>query len=62
MAAKWLARAIDPNRPDAAVFADLAEAELGAGRTDAARSAVDRGLVLFPTNPRLKTLRTRLGA
>jgi tetratricopeptide (TPR) repeat protein len=61
-AAKWLARAVDPDRPDAAIFADLAEAELGAGRTDAARSAVDRGLALFPANPRLKSLRTRIGA
>lgn len=61
-AAKWLARAVDPDRPDPAVFADLAEAELGAGRTDAARSAVDRGLSLFPANPRLHTLRARLGA
>ena len=61
-AAKWLARAVDPERPDPAVFADLAEAELGAGRTDAARSAVDRGLTIFPANPRLRSLRTRIGA
>ena len=61
-AAKWLARAVDPERPDPAVFADLAEAELGAGRTDAARAAVDRGLTIFPANPRLRSLRTRIGA
>jgi tetratricopeptide (TPR) repeat protein len=60
-AAKWLARAVDPERPDAGVLADLAEAELGAGRTDAARAAVERGLTLFPSNTRLKTLRSRLG-
>jgi Flp pilus assembly protein TadD len=60
-AAKWLARAVDPERPDPAIFADLAEAELGAGRTDAARSAVERGLTLFPANPRLRSLRTRIG-
>jgi tetratricopeptide (TPR) repeat protein len=61
-AAKWLARAVDPARPDAGILADLAEAELGAGRTDVARAAVARGLTLFPADARLRNLRVRLGA
>jgi tetratricopeptide (TPR) repeat protein len=60
-ATKWLARAADAQHPDPALLAALAEAELGAGQTDAARATVEQGLSLFPDNPRLGSLRRRLG-
>jgi tetratricopeptide (TPR) repeat protein len=59
-AATWLSRAIDPVRPDPALLCDLAEAELGSGRTDAARETVERGLAVAPGNDRLLKLRARL--
>jgi tetratricopeptide (TPR) repeat protein len=59
-AARWLARAVDPARIDPQLLAELAEAELGAGRTDAARATVERGLDQAPTNQRLLKLRARL--
>ena len=59
-AATWLTRAIDPVRPDPALLGDLAEAELGSGRTDAARETVERGLAVAPGNDRLLRLRARL--
>jgi tetratricopeptide (TPR) repeat protein len=59
-AATWLSRAIDPVRPDPALLCDLAEAELGSGRTDAARDTVERGLAIAPANDRLLRLRARL--
>ena len=59
-AAHWLARAVDPARIDPQLLADLAEAEIGAGRTDAARAAVERGLDAVPANQRLLRLRSRL--
>lgn len=59
-AATWLTRAIDPVRPDPALLGDLAEAEFGSGRTDAARQTVERGLAVAPGNDRLLRLRARL--
>jgi len=61
-AATWLTRAIDPVRPDPALLGDLAEAEFGSGRTDAARQTVERGLAVAPGNDRLLRLRARLRA
>jgi Flp pilus assembly protein TadD len=61
-AATWLTRAIDPLKPDPNLLCDLAAAEFGSGRTDAARTIVEHGLAVAPGNARLLRLRTRLRA
>jgi tetratricopeptide (TPR) repeat protein len=60
-AAAWARRAIDGQRPSAAVMATLAEAELQLGNTDAARDAVVRGLESSPLDPKLRALRRQVG-
>ncbi len=58
-AVHWLARAADAT-PSARLLAELAQAQLSAGQTDAARDTVARGLELEPRNRTLLAISRRL--
>ena len=59
-AAAWFRRAIDLSGGAPSEYARLADAEARLGHVDAARTAVERGLVMDPRNSALLSLRRRL--
>jgi predicted Zn-dependent protease len=59
VAADWLERAAPAVPRDVRLLASLADAQLKAGRTDAARETIARGLQTEPTNAALLALNRR---
>jgi tetratricopeptide (TPR) repeat protein len=58
-ASDWLARAAD-GAPSGRLLGELAQAQVGAGRTDAARDTVARGLEIEPRNRTLLAISRKL--
>ena len=56
----WFERAVAAHPEDPAILAQLADTQLKLGRTDAARSNVERGLKIDPTDRQLLALARKL--